>query len=115
MNNILTLDQIQNMSTEDIINAYNNGYRLSDKTDMYDIYSSLQYTQPDIGTIVTANVISNMITIALFGGVMWYIIRKEREKFVIEMKHALTSGIQTGLVKLPSTLRELKELGIIKS
>lgn len=33
MNNILTLDQMQNMSADDIINAYNNGYRLFDKTE----------------------------------------------------------------------------------
>lgn len=111
MNNILTLDQMQNMSTDDTINAYNNGYRLSDKTE---IYSSLQLTQSDISTIVTANVISNMITIVLFGGVIWYIIRKEREKFVSEIKQTITSGIQTGLVKLPAVLKELKELGIIK-
>ncbi len=34
MSQILTLEQIQNMSTDDIINAYRNGHMLKEHTDI---------------------------------------------------------------------------------
>lgn len=116
--NILTLEQVQNMSEEEIINAYNNGYRLSDTTNIHHqsghtILSS-QLTSSDINALITANVASNLITVGLFGLMIYYIIKKEREAFVTEIKQTLTSSIQTSMVKLPALLRELREVGILK-
>lgn len=105
-NDILTLEQIQRMSAEDITNAYNNGYRLSEKTD---IHSSSPITESDINIIVFSNVVSNLITIAILGGIIWIIVRRERKKFVAELKEITTSTVEK-LEKLPILLKALETI-----
>lgn len=105
-NNILTIEQIQQMSIEDITTAYNNGYRLPEKTN---IYSSSAITESDINIIVLSNILSNLITMAILGGVFWIIIRREREKFVSELKGMTTSAIEK-LEKLPILLKAIETI-----
>lgn len=71
MNNILTLEQMQQMSTDDIVNAYGNGYQLYDSNPYpYSKINSLQNETPStiplLGLVFIAGLVTgSMIAILL--------------------------------------------------
>lgn len=99
-NRILTLEQIQGMSTDELINMYKNGYSLSENTDIYSLsvgqskIQSLQtgshYTWTDVGIIAVAIGIS----VVIIGGVTYLIIQREKEKLMSEIKETISSSVQ---------------------
>lgn len=99
-NKILTLEQIQYISTDELIDLYKNGYSLSENTDIYSLpieklqIKSLQagshYTWTDVGIISLAIGISVLI----IGGVTYIIIQNEKKKLVSEIKEAVSSSVQ---------------------
>jgi hypothetical protein len=113
-NNILTLEQMEKMSIDEITDAYRNGYVLSESnqqlklsgevlpqtyspqiystTNTPQIYSATNghYTTSDIGIITTAIAIS----VGLLGLLTWYIIRKEEERIISQVKEAVISATQ---------------------
>lgn len=99
-NMMLTLEQIQEMSTDELISAYKNGYSLSENADIYSLpiespqIKSLQtgshYTWTDVGIISMAIGIS----VIIIGGVTYLIIQREKEKLVSEIKEAVSSSVQ---------------------
>jgi len=103
-NNILTLEQMQKMSIDEITYAYRNGYVLSERSDVLpqtysmantpQIYSATNgshYTTSDIGIIAAAIGIS----VGLLGLLTWYIIRKEEERIISQIKHAVASATKS--------------------
>lgn len=103
-NNILTLEQMQKMSIDEITDAYRNGYVLSERSDVLpqtysmvntpQIYSATNgshYTTSDIGIIAAAIGIS----VGLLGLLTWYIIRKEEERIISQIKHAVASATKS--------------------
>ena len=106
-NNILTLEQMQKMSIDEITYAYRNGYVLSERSGVlpqtysmantHQIYSATNgshYTTSDIGIIAAAIGIS----VGLLGLLTWYIIRKEEERIVSQIKQAVTSATKSASI-----------------
>ena len=104
-NKILTLGQIQQMSTDETVEAYRNGYTLSENSETYlpQVYSSnnipqvysatntgSHYTLSDVGVITVAIGIS----VGLLGLLTWYIIKKEEERILSEIKQTVLSATQ---------------------
>lgn len=104
-NNILTLEQMEKMSIDEITDAYRNGYVLSESNQQLklssdvlpqtyspQIYSATNghYTTSDIGVITAAIAIS----VGLLGLLTWYIIRKEEERIISQVKEAVISATQ---------------------
>lgn len=106
--NILTLEQMQNMSIDEMTEAYRNGYVLSENSDVYSatnlpqtysatnipqIYSATNgshYTMTDMGVIAGAIGIS----VGLLGLLTWYIIRKEEDRIILQIKQAVASATE---------------------
>lgn len=96
----LTLEQIQGISTDELINLYRNGYSISENTDIYSLSAespqirSLQagshYTWTDVGIIAAAIGIS----VVIIGGVTYLIIQREKEKLMSEIKETISSSVQ---------------------
>ena len=107
-NNILTLEQMQNLSIDEMIDAYKCGYTLSGTTDILPTYSDIStypmtntpqiypmtngshYTSSDIVVIAAAIGIS----VGLLAIIIKYMIRKEEERIVKEIKQSLASVTQ---------------------
>ncbi len=105
-NNILTLEQMQKMSIDEITDAYRNGYILSESsetlpqiytntpqtltTQVYSATNGSHYTASDIGVIAAAIGIS----VGLLGLLTWYIIRKEEDRIISQIKEAVVSVTQ---------------------
>lgn len=109
MDNIITLEQMQKMSIDEITDAYRNGYILSERSETlpqiypttnipqtlatHQIYSATNgshYTTSDIGVIAAAIGIS----VGLLGLLTWYIIRKEEDRIISQIKQAVASVTQ---------------------
>lgn len=104
--NILTLEQMQNMSIDETTEAYRNGYVLSENSEVYSatmpqtysanipqIYSATNgshYTMTDMGVIAGAIGIS----VGLLGLLTWYIIRKEEDRIILQLKQAVASATE---------------------
>ena len=105
-NNILTLGQMQNLSIDEMINAYKCGYTLSETTEtlpqiysdtsiypmtntpkIYPMSNGSHYTSSDIVVIAAAIGIS----VGLLAIIIKYMIRKEEERIVREIKQSLAS------------------------
>lgn len=106
-NNILALEQMQKMSIDEITDAYRNGYVLSERSNVLpqirsiantpQIYSATNgshYTTSDIGVIAIAIGIS----VGLLGLLTWYIIRKEEERIISQIKQAVASATQNASI-----------------
>lgn len=106
-NNILTLEQMQKMSIDEITEAYRNGYILSESSEtlpqiytdtpqtlttnqIYSATNGSHYTASDIGIIAAAIGIS----VGLLGLLTWYIIRKEEDRIISQIKEAVVSVTQ---------------------
>ena len=107
-NNVLTLEQMQKMSIDEIADAYRNGYVLSERSEALQIYSTTNtpqiysasngshYTTSDIGVIAVAIGIS----VGLLGLLTWYIIRKEEDRIMSQIKEAVKSATsKVGLIE----------------
>lgn len=133
-NNILTLEQMQIMSIEEIVDAYRNGYILSERSEtlpqtsqtltntntsqtltntntpqrlttpqtltntpqIYSASNGSHYTTSDIGVIAAAIGIS----VGLLGLLTWYIIKKEEDRIVSQIKDAVKSATsKVGLIE----------------
>src|SRR3990167_6281287 len=109
MDNIITLEQMQKMSIDEITDAYRNGYILSERSEALEIYSTTNtpqiyytasngshYTTSDIGVIAAAIGIS----VGLLGLLTWYIIRKEEDRIMSQIKEAVKSATsKEGLIE----------------
>lgn len=119
-NNILTLEQMQKMSIDEMIDAYKSGYTLSGTTETLPIYSGTSqisntntyqtypmtmenttkiypmtntgshYTSSDVVVIAAAIGIS----VGLLAMIVKYMIRKEEERIVKEIKQTVASVTQ---------------------
>lgn len=103
MNKILTVEQIQTMSVDEIINAYQSGYRLSENTEIYSsnnnpkyhITSLQHYTASDIGIIATAIGIS----VGLLGVLTWYMIKREEKRIIKEIKESVVAAVGKPMIE----------------
>ena len=111
-NHVLTLEQMQKMSIDEIVDAYRNGYILPERSEVPQIYHTSQiltnthqiysasngshYTTSDIGVIAAAIGIS----VGLLGLLTWYIIKKEEDRIVSQIKDAVKSATsKVGLIE----------------
>jgi nucleoside recognition membrane protein YjiH len=111
MDKILTLTQMQNMSIDNIIDAYKNGYTLNEMTESQPFLQSLpmqlpmqsteikslqHYTSSDVGVIALAIGVS----VVIMGGLVYLIIQNEKKKLVSEVKDAIVSSVsKAGLIE----------------
>ena len=112
-NHVLTLEQMQKMSIDEIVDAYRNGYILPERSEtlpqiyhtsqtlnntpqIYSASNGSHYTTSDIGVIAAAIGIS----VGLLGLLIWYIIKKEEDRIVSQIKDAVKSATsKVGLIE----------------